>query len=96
VLKQQQLTIVAAGEKPDLLVEGEVTVDPVKANKQHVKIMWRVRRADGGEIGTVGQENDVPRGALDGPWGDLAYSVAIAASDGLMQLIARGAPAPKS
>ena len=55
-----------------------------------------MRRADGAEIGTVGQENDVPKGLLDGPWGDVAYSVAIAAADGLAQLIARGAPEGKS
>ena len=50
-----------------------------------------MRRADGSEIGTVAQENDVPAGLLDGPWGDVAYTVALAAQDGIMQLIARGA-----
>jgi hypothetical protein len=96
VLQRQDLAIVKNGQKADLTVEGEVSVVPVKPDKQHVKILWRVRRADGGEIGTVGQENDVPRGMLDGPWGDLAYSVAIAASEGLAQLVAHGAPEPKS
>jgi hypothetical protein len=43
----------------------------------------------------VGQENDVPRGRLDGPWGDIAYTVAIAAGDGIMQLVDRGAPPVK-
>ena len=96
VLKRQDLAIADKGEKADLYIDVEVTVSPVKSNQQHVKILWRVRRADGGEIGTVGQENDVPRGVLDGAWGDLAYSVAVAAGDGLMQLVARGAPPPKS
>lgn len=96
VLQHQGLAIVKDGQKSDLIVDGEVSVAPVKPDKQHVKIIWRVRRADGSEIGTVGQENDVMRGALDGPWGDLAYSVAIAASDGLAQLVARGIPEPKT
>ena len=96
VLKRQQLTIVEAAAKPDLLVECEVTLTPVKPNKQHIKILWRVRRADGVEIGTAGQENDIPQGLLDGPWGDLAYTVAMAAGEGLMQLVARGAPEGKS
>jgi hypothetical protein len=94
VLKRQELAIVAPNDKADLVVEGDVTVDPVKANKQHVKIVWRVKRPGGAEIGTIGQENDVPRGTLDGAWGDLAYSVATAASDGLLQVIARGTPEP--
>ena len=94
VLKRQELAIVGPSDKTDLKVECDVTVDPPKGNKQHVKIVWRVRRADGAEIGTIGQENDIPRGTLDGAWGDLAYSVAVAANDGLMQVIARGAPEP--
>jgi hypothetical protein len=95
VLKRQEVAVVNQGEKADLRVECDVTVEPAKGNTQHVKILWRVRRAaDGAEIGTVGQENEVPKGTLDGPWGDLSYSVAIAANDGLMQVIARGAPAP--
>ena len=96
VLKRRDLAIVEKDQKPDLTVEGEVSVTPVKPDKQHVKIVWRVRRADGAEIGNVGMENDVPKGLIDGPWGDIAYSIAIAAGEGLMQLVARGAPAPKS
>ena len=97
VLKRADLTVLAdANAKADLYLDGEVTVAPVKPDKQHVKVVWHVRRADGAEIGTVGQENDVPKGLLDGPWGDVAYSVAIAAADGLAQLIARGAPEGKS
>lgn len=96
VLKRKDLTVVEDRQKADLVVDGEVSVAPAKADKQHVKIVWRVRRADGSEIGTVGQENDVPRGLLDGPWGDLSYSVAIAAGDGLAQLVDRGMPPPKS
>ena len=82
--------------KADVILDGEVTIAPVKPDKQHVKIVWHVRRADGAEIGTVGQENDVPKGLLDGAWGDVAYSVAIAGADGLLQVIARVAPDGKS
>jgi hypothetical protein len=96
VLQRQELAIVEEGQKPDLTIDGEVSVTPAKAATQHVKIVWRVSRADGAEIGTVGQENDVPKGLLQGAWGDLAYNVALAAGDGLLQLLARGAPAPKS
>jgi hypothetical protein len=96
VLRRQDLAIVDNGQPADLTIDGEVSVTPAKPHQQHVRILWHVGRAGGAEIGTVGQENDVPGGILDGPWGDLAYSVAIAAGDGLMQLVARGAPEPKS
>jgi len=96
VLRGQDLEIVEPGRGADLTIDGEVSVTPVKPDKQHIKILWRVRRADGSEIGTVGQENDVPKGLLDAAWGDLAHTVASAAGEGLMQLVARGATAPKS
>ena len=95
VLKHADIELVdAAKGKPDLDVDATVSVD-AKGDKQHVKIVWRVLRASGAEIGTVAQENDVPRGRLDGPWGDIAYTVAIAAGDGIMQLVDRGAPPVK-
>jgi hypothetical protein len=97
VLKRQDLAVLDdPSAKADVILDGEVTIAPVKPDKQHVKIVWHVRRGDGAEIGTVGQENDVPKGLLDGAWGDVAYSVAIAGVDGLLQVIARAAPDGKS
>ena len=97
VLKRQDLAVIEdPAAKADVILDGEVSIVPVKPDKQHVKIVWHVRRADGAEIGTVGQENDVPKGLLDGAWGDVAYTVAIAGADGLMQVIARATPEGKS
>ena len=93
ILKRQDVAIVTDPQaKADLVLDADVVVANPKAGKQNVKIVWRVRRRDGGEIGTVGQENDVPAGLLDGPWGDVAYMVAVSAQDGIMQLVARGTP----
>jgi hypothetical protein len=93
ILKRQDLAIVSDPEaKVDLVLNADVVVAKPKAGKQNVKIVWRVRRKDGDEIGMVGQENDVPAGLLDGAWGDVAYMVAVSAQDGIMQLVARGAP----
>ena len=93
ILKRQDVAIVTDPQaKADLVLDADVVVANPTAGKQNVKIVWRVRRRDGGEIGTVGQENDVPAGLLDGPWGDVAYMVAVSAQDGIMQLVARGTP----
>ena len=95
ILKKQDLAIITDPQaKADLVLEADVTVAKPKAGKQNVKIVWHVRRKDGGEIGTVDQENEVPTGLLDGAWGDVAYMVAVSAQDGIMELIARGAPQP--
>jgi len=95
VLKRADIDLVdAASGKPDLDLDGTVSVE-AKGDQQHIKIVWRVTRASGAEIGTVGQENDLPRGRLDGPWGDIAYSIATAAGGGIMQLVDRGTPPTK-
>lgn len=93
LLKKQDLAIITDPHADaDLTLGAEVAVAGPKAGKQHVMIVWHLRRKDGGEIGTVGQENDVPAGLLDGAWGDVAYMVAVSAQDGIMQLVSRGAP----
>ena len=94
LLKKQDLAIADANAEADLVLDAEVTVAKPQAGKQNVKILWRLRRQDGAEIGTVGQENDVPAGLLDGAWSDIAYNIALAAQDGIMALVARGAPQP--
>jgi hypothetical protein len=90
-LQRRDITVVTDSRRgADLVLAADVTIGPPIAGKQHVKIVWHVRHKDGGEIGTVAQENDVPTGLLDGPWGDVAYSVAAAAQDGIMALVAHG------
>jgi hypothetical protein len=93
LLKKQDVVITTDPQvKVDLVLDAEIVVSKPKAGKQNVKILWHVRRGDGTEIGTVGQENDVPTGLLDGAWGDVAYMVAVSAQDGIMELVVRGAP----
>src|SRR5690349_7953734 len=93
LLKKQDLAIVTdPAATADLTLDAEVAVGQPKSGKQNVKIVWHLRNKNGGEIGTVGQENDVPAGLLDGAWGDVAYMVAVSAQDGILQLLARGVP----
>ena len=96
LLQHRDIALVDPAQgKPDLDVDCDITVDPVRDGKQHVKIVWHVARATGSEVGTVAQENDIPRGRLDGPWGDVAYSVAMAAEGGIMQIVDRSSPPHK-
>ncbi len=95
LLKRQDVAVVSGPKaKADLFLDADVGVAKPEAGKQHVKIVWHVRRQDGSEIGNVVQENDVPAGLLNGPWGDVAYTVAVSAQDGIIELIARGSPPP--
>ena len=91
LLQSQGVEIVASDkEKPDLVLGVDVAVGKPVAAKQHISIVWEMRRADGSRIGTLAQQNDVPAGSLDRSWGNTAYVVAASAREGIMQLVIRG------
>jgi hypothetical protein len=98
VLKRHEIDIVNAPKSTDVLkLDAQVAMSPAVGDpgKQHIRIVWRLHRADGSQVGTVAQENDVPKGTLDGAWGDVAYTVAVAAEAGIVELIARSGSPPK-
>jgi hypothetical protein len=89
--RQEPLSVDDPKAAADLVVAAEIAVAKPRQGKQNVRIVWHLRRGDGSEIGTVAQENDVPAGMLDGAWGDVAYSIAMSAQDGILALIDRAA-----
>jgi hypothetical protein len=76
-----------AGDKESFVLTGEVQLSPPASGKQQVKVSWVLRRPNGAEIGRIDQQNAVPAGSLDGPWGDVAFAVANAAAPGVVALI---------
>jgi hypothetical protein len=78
------------------VVAGHVDVARPVDGKQQVKIVWSVLTPSGGEVGKVNQENAVPAGSLDGRWGDIAYAVATAASDGVAAILQKARQLPPS
>jgi hypothetical protein len=66
-----------------------VAVTPAQKGRQTVSVRWVLALPAGRKLGEVGQQNEVPAGALDKMWGDIAYDVASAATPGIVQLIER-------
>ena len=86
----------APDEKPTMILRGTMKVE-TKDARSHVEIAWTLSRADGTSLGTVAQANEVPAGLLEGPWGDIAYTIADAAADGITNLVESvTVPTPKS
>lgn len=78
------------------LILGKVVVGPSKVPgaasfADNLSVSWTVMRANGSEMGTIEQGNDVPKGMLDGPWGDLAFVIAEGAAEGIVDLLRRTA-----
>jgi hypothetical protein len=68
-------------------VEGTVKVKAKSQQLDIVTLTWRVVDGQGKEAGTITQENAVPRGRLDGKWGEIAGFAGEAAAEGIAQLI---------
>ena len=92
ILARHRVEVVDAADPDAYTVHCTVKLQD-QGSRQQVQIDWQVVSPDGSELGRVGQRNAVPRGALDGPWGEVAYAAAEGGADGVLQIL-RGAPAP--
>ena len=73
-----------------LAVQGAVLVEPsAQPGQQHAVITWSILHPDGSTAGQVKQDNTVPRGSLDGPWGEIALAVGNAAAGGIAEVVNR-------
>lgn len=68
-------------------VSARINLTEGPRNGQTIEIQWVVSDAQGKEIGTVGQKNVVPKGSLDGKWGDIAFAAAEGAAEGLSRIL---------
>jgi hypothetical protein len=83
------IVVAPEGADAEFRVAGAVATAPVGRAQERVEITWTVSRADGLELGRVAQLNEIPRGALNGLWGDVAVIVADQAAQGVAEVIRR-------
>ena len=69
------------------MVKGLVKVSDASGGKQSIRIDWQVLDPSGKKLGTVSQQNTIPRGSLNGPWGAIADAAAGSAADGIIKLL---------
>ncbi len=68
-------------------VKGVVSLKDASGGKQSIRIDWQVLDPSGKKVGTVSQQNTIPKGSLNGPWGAVADAAAGAAADGIIKLL---------
>ena len=68
-------------------VKGIVSLTDTSGGKQSIRIDWQVIDPSGKKVGTVSQQNTIPKGSLNGPWGAIADAAAGAAADGIIKLL---------
>jgi len=70
-------------------VKGSVSLTDASGGKQSIRIDWQVLDPNGKKLGTVSQQNTIPKGSLNGPWGAIADAAAGAAAAGIIKLLPR-------
>jgi hypothetical protein len=68
-------------------VKGTVKLTSASGGKENIRIDWQVLDPSGKRLGTVSQQNTIPKGSLNGPWGAIADAAAGAAADGIIKLL---------
>ena len=68
-------------------VKGSVSVADAGGGKQSIRIDWVVLNPNGSKRGTVSQQNTIPKGSLNGPWGAIADAAAADAAKGIIKLL---------
>jgi hypothetical protein len=87
-LQAAKLPVAERIDDSDILVFGDVALGPVEGGLQAVSITWSlVVASDDRKLGEIAQQNLVPAGSLDGPWGPVADEIARAAATGLRELL---------
>jgi hypothetical protein len=69
------------------MVKGSVKLADASGGKQSIRIDWLVLDPNGKKLGTVSQQNTIPKGSLNGPWGAIADAAAGAAATGIIKLL---------
>jgi hypothetical protein len=73
----------------DYTVAGVVRQSPAGPEQVRVEIQWIITDAQGHDLGHVVQLNQIPRGTLDGLWGDVAVVVAQEAAGAVHEVIVK-------
>ena len=69
-----------------LIVLGSIMVR-TQSDGELIEVHWSVINNKGEELGSVDQNNVLPTGSLEGPWGNLAHVIADGGADGILTLL---------
>ena len=94
--RAMQVSLKAAGvatsgtlETARYYLEGAVEMEKVSPAAEKIRIVWTVVDSEGAVMGRASQENAIPAGSLNGPWGEIAGLAAEAAVDGIGDILDR-------
>jgi hypothetical protein len=88
-LRSENIPVTGASGRAFRLA-GSVQLADGAPRQQSVTIEWSLTDPQGNARGSITQRNEVPRGALNGAWGETATASAAAAAKRVVELLPRG------
>ena len=89
-LRSADISITEDRRQASLVLTGQVSSQPFGKGQEKILLIGRVLTTDGFEVGRATQENNVPIGSLDGPWGDVVETIVGEALVGIERIIGSG------
>jgi hypothetical protein len=89
-LRSSDVKVTEDSRQASLTLTGSVSLQTIGDASEEVLVTWRVQTLDGFEVGRATQANNIPKGKLDGPWGDEAKKIAEAALIGIKRIVGFG------
>jgi hypothetical protein len=90
---RQGIAPAEAGAVGGYMIVGAVRVSAAERDQDQVEIDWSLLAPDRAKLATISQRNLVPKGRLDGPWGEIAAFAAEGGASGLALALRRLGPA---
>ena len=84
-------TVADKADERTLVLKARVEVVPAGANRERITIVWSVLNLQGQTLGDITQANVIPAGMLKGAWDSIARDIAIAATEGVVELLDQAA-----
>lgn len=77
LLMQAKIPTTSKESEATISVNGVVEAIPA-GDRERITLTWNLTGKDGSDVGSIRQQNEVAKGALDGRWGGRAYDAALA------------------
>ncbi|MEQ8509442.1 MAG: hypothetical protein RIB43_10590 [Rhodospirillaceae bacterium] len=74
-------------DEADFIISARISLSIFDAVQDDVSILWSILSPDGENLGDVRLDNRIPRGQLDGAWGQIAEAIVDSAFPGLLQIV---------
>ena len=89
LLRTNGVKVADSEASADVTIVGRIDVSAIDETAEALSLTWELLDSSQQSIATLHQSNAVPFGCLNGPWGDLAYDIALATAQSIGEALSQ-------